>query len=150
MQLILWCVFITDPNDKSTKWYSIQPQKTAIYKVVDAIPERETITEAKDHQNRLNSDSPVHSERERRGRGDKIKIIIITGYRIKKGLPTNFDATAGGKLGEREVEKRERGETTERGLSCEPPCNMSNDSVGVGGLQPFWNFNGECKAQLIS
>ena len=36
---------------------------------------------------------------------------------------------------------RKSGDVKERGVG--PPCNMSNDSNGVGGLQPLWNFNGE-------
>lgn len=41
----------------------------------------------------------------------------------------------------------------ERGLRLavvdSPPCNMSNDSNGVGGLQSPWNFTGKWEAPFI-
>lgn len=50
---------------------------------------------------------------------------------------------------EKRIWRREKksGEIRQRGLKLAvigaPPCNMGNDSNGVGGLESLWNFNGE-------
>lgn len=46
------------------------------------------------------------------------------------------------------VENLEKGEESgerrkDAAAAGAPPCNMSNDSNGVGVLQPLWNLNGE-------
>lgn len=79
------------------------------------------------------------------------------GFRNKEGARRGRNFA--GKLGERKKKvvrgerTRGRGEEEERGLRLAaagaPPCNMSNDSNGVGVLQPLWNLNGEYTAQLL-
>lgn len=70
----LLCVFIIYSYDKPAGWYSVYPpeRKTATYKCVNIIHEREIITEAKDQQHRVNSDSfGVAAEQGRRKQRNK-------------------------------------------------------------------------------